>query len=110
MDDPFHPGDADEWLDTTATTHPNAFALLVAGDSMEPLFHEGETIVVDPGRVAENRSYVIAKNGGEATFKQLVLDGDHVYLKPLNKDYKTWDMTGVEFRIVGVVVAKEMRF
>ena len=112
IDDQFHPGDADDWIHTTATSHPNAFALVVRGDSMEPLFLEGETIIVDPGREAINGSYVIAKNGdNEATFKQLVVDGPNVYLRPLNTElYKQWDMTGVEFRIIGVVVAKEQRY
>lgn len=111
VEDPFHPGDADEWVDTTATKHPNAFALVVTGDSMEPLFHEGETIIVDPGREVINGSYVVAKNGdNEATFKQFVTDGSSVFLKPLNQRYPIKDMTGVKFIIVGVVVAKEMRF
>ena len=111
VEDPFHPGDADEWTDTTATMHPNAFALVVTGDSMEPLFHEGETIIVDPGREVINGSYVVAKNGDhEATFKQFVTDGSSVFLKPLNERYPIKDMTGVKFSIVGVVVAKEMRF
>jgi SOS-response transcriptional repressor LexA len=46
VDDQFHPGDADDWIHTTATSHPKAFALIVRGDSMEPLFLEGETIIV----------------------------------------------------------------
>jgi len=112
VEDQFHPGDADDWIHTTATSHPNAFALVVKGDSMEPLFLEGETIIVDPGKEAMNGNYIIAKNGdNEATFKQLVVDGPNVYLRPLNTElYKQWDMTGVKFRIIGVVVAKEQRY
>lgn len=104
--DPFQPGYAEEWISTTATNHPNAFALVVRGDSMEPEFVDGDIITVDPGREAINGSYVIAKNGDEATFKQLVIDGESVYLKPLNQRYPIKDMTGVEFRIIGVVVFK----
>jgi len=112
VDEQFHPDDAEDWIHTTATSHPKAFALVVKGDSMEPLFLEGETIIVDPGREAMNGNYIIAKNGdNEATFKQLVVDGPNVYLRPLNTElYKQWDMTGVEFRIIGVVVAKEQRY
>ena len=111
IEDPFHPGDADEWITTTATTHENAFALVVRGDSMAPLFLAGETIIVDPGRDAVSGDYIIAKNGEqEATFKQLVVDGANTYLKPLNERYPIKDMTGREFCVVGVVVAKEMRF
>ncbi|MDL2268840.1 LexA family transcriptional regulator [Desulfosarcina sp. OttesenSCG-928-A07] len=110
VEDNFRQGYAENWVDTTATSHPNAFALVVRGDSMEPLFLEGETIIVDPGKDAISGSYVIVKNGEMATFKQLVIDGGGVFLKPLNNRYPIMDMTGVEFKIVGVVVAKEMRF
>lgn len=77
--DPFQPRFAEEWIDTTATKHPNAFALVVHGDSMEPEFIEGEMITVDPGRDAVNGIYVIAKNGNEVVFKQFVFDAPSVF-------------------------------
>jgi len=110
VDDPFHLGEAEEWVNTTATNHPNAFALVVKGDSMEPEFTEGDIIIVDPGRAYGNLSYVVVKNGTEATFKQLVIDGASVYLKPLNDRYPIKDITGIEIEIVGVVVEKTKRY
>jgi SOS-response transcriptional repressor LexA len=108
--DPYQPGHAEDWISTTETTHSNAFALIVRGDSMEPEFIENDIITVDPGRPPINGSYVIAKNGQEATFKQLVIDGENVYLKPLNNRYPIKDVTGLEIRIVGVVVEKRKRY
>ena len=108
--DPFPPGYAEEWIETAATSHPNSFALRVHGDSMEPEFREDDIITVDPGREATSGSFVIAKNGHEATFKQLVIDGSSVYLKPLNDRYPVRDMTGHPLRIVGVVVEKRKRY
>lgn len=108
--DPYQPGVAEDWVLTTETNHPNAFALVVHGDSMEPEFLEGDIVTVDPGRDAINGSYVIAKNGEEATFKQLVIDGSNVYLKPLNTRYPIKDITGIEIKIVGVVVEKRKRY
>jgi SOS-response transcriptional repressor LexA len=108
--DPFQPGDADEWLDTTATRSEHAFALSVRCDSMEPEFTDGDIIIVDPERDPVSGSYIVAKNGAEATFKQLVMDGQSVFLKPLNERYPIRDMTGIEFRIVGVVVEKRKRY
>lgn len=108
--DPFQPGQADEWIETSATSSENAYALTVHGDSMEPEFREGDIIIIDPRRRAENGSYVIVKNGVEATFKQFVTDGLSVFLKPLNDRYPIRDMTGIEFRIVGVVVEKRKRY
>ncbi len=109
-EDPFEPGQAEEWVTTSATSTPNAFALTVRGDSMEPEFVENDIITVDPDRFPANGNFIIAKNGDEATFKQLVLDGSNVYLKPLNDRYPIKDMTGVDFKIIGVVVEKRKRY
>lgn len=108
--DPFYPGYAEDWIDTAATSNVNAFALVVHGDSMEPEFTEGDVITVDPGRAYTNKSFVVVKNGEEATFKQLILDGQSVFLKPLNERYPIKDVTGIEIRIVGVVVEKRKRY
>lgn len=82
------------------------FALRVKNDSMEPEFREGDIVIINPDAQAENGSYVVVKNGQEATFKQLVIDGSSVFLRPLNKQYPLIDMTGKDFRVAGVVVYK----
>ncbi len=106
--DPHPPGHADEWVDSSWARSPNSFALVTHGDSMAPEFCEGDIIVVDPDVPPHNGSFVIAKNGAEATFKQLIVDGDRRYLKPLNPRYPIID--GVGFRVVGVVVEKKKRY
>ena len=93
-----------------ATNSPNLLRFEVHGDSMEPEFLEGDIIVVDPGLDPNSGDYVIAKNGEEATFKQLVVDGKGKFLKPLNPRYPIRDITGKETRIVGVVVRCEREF
>jgi len=110
VSDPYQSGDAEQWLDTTATRCEHAFALTLHGDSMEPEFVEGDIIIVDPERDPVSGSFIIAKNGTDATFKQFVKDGQSVFLKPLNERYPIRDMTGIEFRIVGVVVEKRKRY
>lgn len=110
VSDPYQPGYADEWVETSATKSPNAFALVVSGDSMEPEFRDGDIITVDPDRQPVSGSYVVVKNGHEATFKQFVRDGASVFLKPLNDRYPIRDMTGIDFRVVGVVVEKRKRY
>lgn len=88
-EDPHPPGDGDGFIDTTRRLGPNAYALKIRGDSMEPRFHEGDTIIVDPAIAPHHGSYVVVRfdQRQEATFKQLVLDGDRKYLKPLNERY-----------------------
>lgn len=102
VNDPFQPGHADEWQPVTVTVHEHTFALRVRGDSMSPAFPEGSVLVVEPDETPRNGSYVIAKNGGDATFKQYIVDGVDVYLRPLNTQYQA-KLIG-DARIIGVVV------
>lgn len=108
--DPYPPGYAERWVKTFETDHPNAFALTVVGDSMQPEFTDGDIIIVDPGLQPQSGDHVIAKNGESATFKQLLLDGSSVLLKPLNDRYPIKDVTGQPVRIVGVVVGKQKKY
>lgn len=92
----------EEWVKTTVTVREHTFALTVRGDSMEPDFPRGVTIVVEPDIDHNPGDYVIVRNGdGEATFKQLVRDGSDLFLKPLNQRYPIKPLG--DSRIVGVV-------
>ena len=114
IQDNFYPGEADEWLDLTFPVSSHSFALCVKGFSMEPEFVAGDIIVVDPDVIPVTGSFVVAKTfsgeNGEATLKQFVQDGEHIYLRPLNKEFKTLDMTGKDFVIIGCVVSKTKRY
>ncbi|EAZ2875470.1 helix-turn-helix domain-containing protein [Vibrio cholerae] len=84
----------DKWVVAPrAKLPPRCYALEVRGDSMQAQygmsFPEGCYIIVDPNRVPENKSFVVAMqtNAEEATFKQLIIEGADKYLKPLNPQY-----------------------
>jgi SOS-response transcriptional repressor LexA len=72
-------------------------------------FRDGDIIFVDPVKDYENGSLVIAKlsDGDEATFKQIVMEGRRVFLKPLNPN---WPEPIIELpsdaMICGVVISK----
>lgn len=107
--DNFPPGQADEWVFTTADVGPGAFALRLRGDSMEPTIPDGATIIVDPDtRASHNRIVVVRQNGNEATCKRLIYDGDVAYLRPDNTRYPVLKMED-DAVICGVVVSMEMR-
>ena len=89
----------------------NIFALEVACDSMEPMFMEGDIIIVDPDKEAAVNDFVVVKNGfNETTLKQLKKYGDSWVLHPLNPKYE--DIVGKEgeFQVIGKIVKKEKRF
>lgn len=112
--DPYEPGAADDWEDSTVPVSKGTFALRVRGDSMVSPdgtgFPEGAIIIVDPGIQARNGDYVVVRfqNSDEATFKRLVVDGPMKILKPLNPTYPTIPVTE-DARLAGVVVEVNMR-
>lgn len=83
------------------------YALMVLGDDMLPEFREGEIIVVEPGGVAKDGSYVVAFVGGEYTFRQLVRHAEGWMLKPLNPLYPNLPLDNLEETIKGVVIMKK---
>jgi SOS-response transcriptional repressor LexA len=114
--DNFAPGDAEEMVFSTVKKKRHTFALRVRGDSMvnptgSPSFPEGMTIIVEPDMSALPGDFVIVRQSAdaEATFKQLVRDGDRLYLRPLNPRYPILDF-GPDAVIVGVVRSAEIRF
>ena len=70
------------------------FALRVIGDSMAPEFRNGAIIIVDPAGVVEDGSYVIAVQGDEFIFRQLVLHRGQMSLKALNDAYPERPLPG----------------
>lgn len=87
--------DVEEWRAVAGETNENYFALRVKGDSMEcqggRSVPEGAVIIVDstPCTAYSSGVLVVAclEGSSEATFKQLVIDGEQKFLKPLNPQY-----------------------
>lgn len=110
--DPFPPGDAYEWLYTTAKGG-RMFALNVKGDCMHPEFMEGERIIVNPDAQTNNGDFVIVRDNhkDEATFKQLKIYGKKVILHPLNPKYQDIELDhDKRYVIVGKVVGKDKKY
>ncbi|RJF81868.1 helix-turn-helix transcriptional regulator [Azospirillum cavernae] len=52
---------------------PQAYALEIAGDSMEPVYRDGDTIIVSPAaQIRRNDRVVVRTRGGEVMAKQLI--------------------------------------
>ena len=118
-DGEFPPGVADEYA-YTDRKGKNLIGVRVAGDSMEPVFHEGDLIIINPNLEAHSGDFILARIGDEGTVKQLFIksrrDGDgiwsdHYTLHPLNPSYKDIEVTGnEEFEIIGKVVERKTYF
>lgn len=91
-----------------------AFAMRVRGDSMQPVFQEGDIIVIDPSLQPRPGDYVVAERivDGEAsgTFKKYKERGYDEYgnivydLVPLNDNYPTVRSNQTQCKIIGVMV------
>jgi len=101
--------DYDEYVETDSN---GAFALRVRGYSMEPEFHEGDIIIVNPALKQEHNDYrVVSNDDGEATFKQLKKYGKTRVLHPLNPKYEDIELNrATEYRVIGVVIEKKKRY
>ncbi len=89
----------------------NLFALKVENDSMEPLFHQGDIIIINPNLKAKSGDYVIVRLKGEVTFKKLMLKDRLVILKPLNNKYDDIILDRKDrFEIIGKVVERKTIF
>ena len=90
------------------------FALRVRGDSMQPRFMEGDTVIVRRQDDAETGDVVVALTGEDATIKQLRKREDGVLLMPFNHAYEPLFFTLAEaeslpLRILGKVVELRAR-
>ena len=108
------PGIADDWLPCIKNHGARTFALRVKGVSMfnpegKHTYSDGDVIFVDPDRDAISGSRVVVRldDSKEATFKQLVVEGEKKYLMALNP---SWPNRIIEINgnatICGVVIGK----
>lgn len=85
-------GIADEYVSIPDVDDPNAFAVTVVGDSMEPRLHEGDVLIISPAEPISNGDicFVRIDQNGEtsSTIKQVWHDDEaHVRLESSNPKY-----------------------
>lgn len=91
------------------TDKENYYALNIVGDSMEPLFDDGDTVIVHKQDDFENGdNCVVLINGNEATVKKVYKGNTGIELKAVNPYYPPKIFTKEEIRdlpvkVIGVV-------
>jgi phage repressor protein C with HTH and peptisase S24 domain/DNA-binding XRE family transcriptional regulator len=90
-------GVADEYIPRPpGFSDPNAFALRVDGDSMEPKYHEGDVVIFSPAAHVESGDDCFVRFAmtgspvdGEKTFKRVFFDAEgEIRLQPINERHK----------------------
>ncbi len=70
------------------------FATVMPDTSMEPLIQRGSTLILDPSIMPVDRSYVLVKlhETKAHVLRQLLVDADNRYLKPLSPELSAFKM------------------
>ncbi|TKJ38847.1 MAG: hypothetical protein CEE38_03875 [Planctomycetes bacterium B3_Pla] len=83
-------GIADDYIRCPDLHDPNAFAVRVVGDSMEPKFREGDIVIFSPAAEVHNGDdcFVRFAVPHETTFKRVFFESDNqIRLQPRNENY-----------------------
>ncbi len=109
----------DEWIDVPEDMPDGSYGLKIRGKSMEPVFYQGEIVIIDPTLSANPGDYVVARVANspdnEATIKQYAVTGidrngvETFELRPLNPLFPTLSSKEFEIDLLGVVVEKRIK-
>lgn len=93
---------------TSDCSYNELYPLQVLDDSMAPEFPEKCIIVIEPSEVCATGAYIVAEVNGERWFRQYIASGDGKHLAALNDSYPAIDLSGQKFKILGVVVQRNI--
>ena len=81
------------------------FALKVKGDSMAPVFIEGDIVIIKKQNDCENNEYaVVIINGDEGTLKKIKKTDTGIILQPLNPAYGPVMYTREEMETIPIII------
>ena len=92
----------DFFIEHTGCESDALFSLQVLDDSMEPEFPAGCIIVIDPAGTVKNGAFVLANPNNEFIFRQLLIQEDRYFLKPMRVNYDEIELSGMN-QIKGVI-------
>ncbi|GJQ21239.1 MAG: repressor [Bacteroidia bacterium] len=84
----FHPEYVEKYITVDTVNDSSAFALEVKGNSMAPRIEDGDIIVVSPKLEPRSGDICVVRVSDEDTVKRIKIDGQLIYLIPLNPEYE----------------------
>lgn len=92
----------------------NAFALTVSDSSMQPQFPAGTQLIIDPDKNIQDRGFVVIAlhNHPKAIFRQILVDGQQLYIKPLCPDLEHFNIVPLSKhdRVCGTLVQARLDY
>lgn len=105
---PPRPKQAKQHLSISKQYCHETFATALPDDSMQPEFWPGTRLIICPKREPYNRCYVLVQPqaANEPILRQLLIDTDLKFLKPLHPDLSKYQMQllNKEDTIIGVLI------
>ncbi len=94
------------WSTDNPSKHKDVFAWRVDTDHLEPVFHKGTILVVNPKRKPMHQDYIAVHFGKDTkiTIRKLMTDGRDDYFHPIQKGHKVLALDAVEHTMTGVVI------
>ena len=84
------------------------FALKMPDASMDPMFPLNTTLIFDDGRIAKDRDYALVylKKDNRYVFRQLILDGQQTFIRPLSPDLREVTLQALDKadKVCGILV------
>ncbi len=103
-----------EYLVTNINTPSDAFATVMDDSSMEPYIPQGAVLILDAKKSPQDRGFILVKLRGNPAlvFRQVLIDGENRYLKPMNPDLAAFSMRLLreEDCILGVLLELRHRY
>ena len=104
-------GFGEEYVDRGDVTDPNAFALIVEGNSMSPRINSGDIVIISPNTPIHSRSIaaVYTTKNGHTLKRVIFLDNGKVLLQPENEIHDPIVLENDEVKIIGRVIERRER-
>ncbi len=104
-------GFGEEFVDRGDITDPNAFALIVEGDSMSPRINSGDIVIISPNTPVISRSIAaVTIHNEEHTLKRVIfIDTGKVLLQPENRNYDPLVLNKNDVTFIGRVIERRER-
>jgi repressor LexA len=96
------------YVDVDLKNTDEHFALMVTGDSMQPVLYDGDIVIVHQQNDVENGQVAVVLLGDEATIKKVVKHDDYIELIAYNSYYPP-KRVDKGFKIIGRVIEARIK-
>jgi len=106
-------GEEHEYVSIDEKRSGSCFAVKIDGPTMNPAFPDNCIAVFDSSLTAKHGDYILVsfKEQSKITLKQFLVDGEDLYLKPLNQDLKTVFINELSTIIIkGILIETRIKF